>query len=326
MIGEFDRKITLELNRSGIQARIPVRQGDSLVYRVAVNLTSGGKSVFPKGVAWAQVCALLPDGERVSADCDIEPGGIFTFIPGAGFFKNGGPVLCRLVLRGDDGGELYSPMFAFDAENCFDASGATVPADEYSRMEAMLLQMLEAQRICQESAAEAKIYAPQRLQKLCYISVGNVDYTIPEISVSSVGECGVSVTSPKELMVSFPRPLKRLALMSAHLGAPSGVVTSTIALDIYVNGMDTRTTSISSAVSAAGDRFGTLYLDMVDLFRSYTGQAAAQGNPSHARHSINYIEDILSDVTSIDCIRLLLRGNISCFISGGMFKIYGQYA
>lgn len=148
------KTVTLELNDSGIQARIPARQGDSLVYRVNVKLTLGGKRFSPEGVALAQVYAMLPDGSVVSSDCKGHRDGGYTFIPGTGFFRLGGPVLCRLVLRGDDGGEMYSSAFAFDTEICFGSDMEPIPAEEYSRIEELLLRVLDVKRECETIAAE----------------------------------------------------------------------------------------------------------------------------------------------------------------------------
>lgn len=153
MIGTLEKKITLDLDRSGVQARFYARQGDSLVHRINVSLTCGGKPCRPCGIALADVYGLLPDGTVVHTDGEITDGGI-CFTPGSGFFAKGGPVICRLALRGDDGGELYSPAFAIDAESCFAADSDSVPAKEYSKLEEILLRVLDAKSTCEAIAED----------------------------------------------------------------------------------------------------------------------------------------------------------------------------
>ena len=155
MVGAIEKKITLDLGECGVQNRILVRQGDSLVYRVTVTITKNGRPFFPDDVILAQVRAELPSGKTVVADCGIE-GGKCTFIPGAGFFCHGGPVLCRLVLRGADGGELYSPTFAFDAETTFSTENAT-DAESYSRIAELLFQVREIKKECEQIASSIGI-------------------------------------------------------------------------------------------------------------------------------------------------------------------------
>lgn len=43
MRGLISREIALDVKRSGVQARIPARQGDSLVYKFIISLYCGGK-------------------------------------------------------------------------------------------------------------------------------------------------------------------------------------------------------------------------------------------------------------------------------------------
>ena len=162
MIGTLEKRITLELDKAGVQARAFARQGDSLVHRILISLTCGGKPCRPEGVALARVYGLLPDGSTVYADGEITADGVI-FTPGSGFFAKGGPVICRLTLRGDDGGELFSPAFAIDAEPCFAADRDSVPAEEYSNLEEILLRVLDAKSTC-EAIAE---------------SLGGGDYSIP---------------------------------------------------------------------------------------------------------------------------------------------------
>lgn len=154
MTGSFEHKITLELNRSGVQERIPVRQGDSLVHAVTVSLTDNGRAFSPAGAEWAQVVGLLPDGEAVTGDAKIGDKSC-SFIPGSGFFAFGGPVLCRLILRGADGAELCSPAFAFDVERAFAGAVSAVPAEQYSRMAELLREMLEIQQKCEDTAVDS---------------------------------------------------------------------------------------------------------------------------------------------------------------------------
>jgi len=150
MIGSIERSISLELKESGVQERIAVRQGDSLVHRIKISLTSGGKAYSLGGVLMAEVWALLPDGSTVTADCEVN-GGTCIFVPGAGFFEAGGPVICRLILRGDDGAELFSPAFAFDTEGEIFGREA-VEAQDFSRIGELLLQVLDIKRQCEEIA------------------------------------------------------------------------------------------------------------------------------------------------------------------------------
>lgn len=159
MTGMIEKKITLDLDRTGVQVRIPVRQGDSLVYRITLSLERGGREFFPDGVIMAELRAILPNGSSVSTDCEIADGRCHV-TPGAGFFCVGGPVLCRLILRGEDGAELYSPAFAFDAETTF-ALDDTAEADVYSRIAELLLQVQEIKKECEKIAS----------------TVGNIDVT-----------------------------------------------------------------------------------------------------------------------------------------------------
>lgn len=159
MVGALKRRITLELDRFGVQKRIPVRQGDSLVHRVVIDLTWEGRAFIPENVAWAQVYALLPNGRSVTVDCKMSRRSI-EFVPTAELFELGGPVLCRLVLRGGDGGELYSPTFAFDAEEgLVDKSGAAA-AREYSKLEELLLRVLSACERCETTEAAVSAMLP----------------------------------------------------------------------------------------------------------------------------------------------------------------------
>ncbi len=151
MIGSIEKSITLELNDSGVQERMTVRQGDSLVHRIRIKLTSGGRAYTPSGVLMAEVWALLPDGSTVTADCEVS-GGVCIFVPGAGFFEAGGPVICRLILRGEDGAELFSPAFAFDTEGDSFGGMRNAEARDYSRIGELLLQVLDIKRQCEEIA------------------------------------------------------------------------------------------------------------------------------------------------------------------------------
>lgn len=158
MVGALKRRITLELDRFGVQKRIPVRQGDSLVHRVVIDLTWDGRAFIPENVAWAQVYALLPNGRSVTVDCKMSRRSV-EFVPTAELFELGGPVLCRLVLRGGDGGELYSPAFAFDAEESLvDKGGAA--AREYSKLEELLLRVLSACERCEATEAAVSAMLP----------------------------------------------------------------------------------------------------------------------------------------------------------------------
>ncbi len=209
MKGTLEKWITLDLEKQGVQARIPVRQGDALVHKVAVRLTCGGKKYIPDGAVIAQIYALLPDGKLVSCDGKIGTTGEVTFIPGGDFFACGGPVLCRLSIRGDDGGELYSPAFAFDADPCFVADAPAVPAEEYSRFEGLLLRTLAAQKACEAVADEVREHIdaaiPTKLSELendaGYIDEAElgsaVDTALAEVKESGGfdGENGVYVGS-----------------------------------------------------------------------------------------------------------------------------------
>ncbi len=146
MVGSIERKLILELNSVGVQARLPARQGESLIYRIAIAFTWNGRDYFPDGAVWAEVRATLPDGRVISSDCAIENGRRCIFIPGADFFGCGGTVLCRIILRGDDGGELCAPVFAIDAEpsNAFAENAAE--AETYSRLAELLCQVMAEKR------------------------------------------------------------------------------------------------------------------------------------------------------------------------------------
>lgn len=159
MVGALKRRITLELNRFGVQKRIPVRQGDSLVHCVEINLTWNGRAFIPENVVLAQVYALLPNGKSVTADCKISQRNV-EFVPTAELFELGGPVLCRLVLRGGDGGELYSPAFAFDAEERLVDRDGAVAARRYSEMEELLLRVLSACEKCEATEAAVTAMLP----------------------------------------------------------------------------------------------------------------------------------------------------------------------
>lgn len=156
MRGTLENRISLDLETAGIQHRLSARQGDSLIRKIVVGLTLGGKKYVPSGVQLAQFYALLADGSTVSADGVIRPDGAVEFVPGSGFFALGGPIIVRLVLRDGDGAELYSPAFAIDAEYCFAAGAPAAPAEEYSRIEELLLRTLEAQKNCEATAEEIR--------------------------------------------------------------------------------------------------------------------------------------------------------------------------
>ena len=64
MRGVISREIALDVKRSGVQARIPARQGDSLVYKFIISLYCGGQRLSPDDAAQARVIASLPDGQR----------------------------------------------------------------------------------------------------------------------------------------------------------------------------------------------------------------------------------------------------------------------
>ena len=154
MKGTIESDVTLELDRAGVQGRVTARQGDALVHKFRVRLNLHGHRYTPASATLAQLYGLRADGESVSCDGMILPDGQVELIPGGGFFACGGPVICRLVLRGDDGGELYSPAFAIDAEPAFGEGADPVPAEQYSRMEELLLQVLDAKRTCERLVAE----------------------------------------------------------------------------------------------------------------------------------------------------------------------------
>lgn len=156
MKGTVKHTLSLELSRGGIQARVPVRQGDALVHEITVVLKNEGAPFRPTGIVLAQIYALLPSGDTVSCDGVILSDGKVRFIPGGGFFSCGGPVICRLSLRGGDGGELYSPAFAIDVDPFFAAGAEAVPAKEYSRLEELLLEVLEIEKNCKDTADEIR--------------------------------------------------------------------------------------------------------------------------------------------------------------------------
>lgn len=158
MKGTVESDVTLELDRAGVQGRVTARQGDALVHRFRVRLNLHGHRYTPASATLAQLYGLRADGETVSCDGMVLPDGQVELIPGGGFFACGGPVICRLVLRGDDGGELYSPAFAIDAEPAFGEGTDPVPAEQYSRMEELLLQVLDAKRVCESLAADMNEY------------------------------------------------------------------------------------------------------------------------------------------------------------------------
>lgn len=153
MLGSLEKKITLDLDRLGVQERICARQGDSLVHRVLINITSGGKPYKLSGVVYARVCGLLPDGSAVTAEADITDNTV-SFVPGTSFFAKGGSVICRLILHGDDGSELCCPAFAIDADPSFAAVCDAVPDEKYSKLEKLLMSVLEAKSICETIAEE----------------------------------------------------------------------------------------------------------------------------------------------------------------------------
>ena len=51
-------------------------------------------------------------------------------------------MLCRVILRGDDGGELCAPVFAIDAEPSSAISDRIAQAEQYSRMAELLRQIM----------------------------------------------------------------------------------------------------------------------------------------------------------------------------------------
>lgn len=142
MVGSIERRLTLELNSTGVQARLPSRQGEALVYRIVISFSWNGHQYFPKDAVWAEVRATLPDGRVISSDCIIEDGRRCVFIPGAEFFECGGAVLCRAILRGEDGGELCAPVFAIDAEPSNALSDGVTDAERYSRLGELISEVM----------------------------------------------------------------------------------------------------------------------------------------------------------------------------------------
>ncbi|MBR4881524.1 MAG: hypothetical protein IKU19_06290, partial [Clostridia bacterium] len=149
MIGSIEKKIKLELGESGVQERITARQGDSLIHRISISLTSGGVPYRLTDVFAASVWAILPNGEAITAGCEIRDDKC-VFVPGSGFFEAGGPVICRLVLMGDNGAELFSPAFSIDAEGDGYGGMERAEAKEYSKIGEVLLQVLDIKRQCEE--------------------------------------------------------------------------------------------------------------------------------------------------------------------------------
>jgi len=155
MTGILENKVTLDVRRPGVQARLLVRQGDALVHKIKIALVQSGRGLITGNGVWATVTAELPDGGAVSQDCTRCADGTFEFTPGAGFFTESGPVVCRLTLRSADGAEMYSPAFAFDAESTFDSDSAPV-AEAYSKVAELLTRVEKLREECEEICAECE--------------------------------------------------------------------------------------------------------------------------------------------------------------------------
>lgn len=142
MIGFIERKITLELCGTGVQTRVRARQGDSLVHKIIVNFTRYGRACFPADTVMAEVRGVLPNGKIISADAVIDNGERCAFTPGTAFFECGGSVICNLILRGSDGGELCAPAFAIDVEPSSAAADEVSEGETYSRIAELLSEVL----------------------------------------------------------------------------------------------------------------------------------------------------------------------------------------
>lgn len=151
MRGVTEHKVTLDLSRGGIVCRIRVRRGDSFVHRVRVRLKNGGSLTLPPWLVFARAEATLPTGESVYCDCTVE-GDELCFTPGYGFFAVGGGILCRIVLRGGGGEELYSPAILFEAEETALPTDLC-PQEEYSPMGLTVGRVADMERRCSEYAA-----------------------------------------------------------------------------------------------------------------------------------------------------------------------------
>ena len=147
--GHITHKFVLDVDEVGIRARIPLRRGDSMVHKISVRLTRGGITLRLPGMIWARAEATRPDGSTVFEDCAFD-GIRYTFTVPSGFTCMSGATLCRIVLRGGEGEELYSPAFALDAEETPLPDDVSA-ADEYSPMGEAVRTVEECRRECADS-------------------------------------------------------------------------------------------------------------------------------------------------------------------------------
>lgn len=313
------RDIALDIKRTGVQVRVPARQGDSLVHKYIISLYCGGQRLSITDAAQARVIAALPDARCVYSDCTVECGR-FVFTPGCEFHAAGGSVICRLCLRGVDGAELYSPAFAIENEPVESFSGTE--ALEESNLSQILRGAIEARDAC---LAAADIAARQNERPVLLSTVTLSDPTSDgeAFSIDAPGTAEVTKISNGIIGVRFAAPLKRLIVTSRTPTLPERL--TGINLEMRANGGEDVCGQITGFHSYLnGYRYGEMCVDTVCPWESFSSVANLEGAAhTFSRNAIVRIDEVLAGVRSITDITLTCAGKLTEFPPMGTFKIYG---
>ena len=322
MRGLISREIALDVKRSGVQARIPARQGDSLVYKFIISLYCGGQRLSPDDAAQARVIASLPDGQTVYSECTYE-GRRFVFTPGSGFFAHSGTAICRLCLRAADGAELYSPAFAIENEGVAGFDGAR--SLEVSNLSAILRDALAARAECEAILEKVKAESAENPVHISTIVFGEPTEDGGAFSLDISGGADISVVSDLQLNAVFEAPLRRVIVASRTPTYPECI--TGVNLEMRLNGGDTVAGTISGFHSYfEGYRYGEMCVDTLRPWNSYSSSANTETSGMFTKNCMVRIYDRLAGVRQIRDLTLTCTGKVSAFPAAGKLDIFGIYA
>lgn len=317
-----EREVMLDVGRSGVQKRICARQGDSLVHRFNISLYHMGRRLSLENVVQARVIGERSDGSVVYGEC-ARDGAKFVFTPGSGFFELGGAVVCRLVVRGGDGAELYSPIFVIEAESVAGFSGTE--ALERSEISKILSDAIAARDMSAQYADKAKEYATSTPILLSEIVFDDPSDGESAFGLDLSGSASVSVESPRILRVSFDAPLRRVIVTSRT--PELGERVTGVNLEMRLNGGDTMCGVINGFHTYyAGYRFGAMSVDLLRPWDSFSCTANIETGSTFTKSCIIGINEKLAGVEKIDCITLTCTEKLESFPPFGTIKVYGEYA